>query len=154
SVALGQGSVADRANTVSVGSAGNERQITNVAAGTANTDAVNVGQLNDAISNASSNAVQQATQQANAYTTQQIGIVKKQINTLGAAAMAASSLIPNARAEGNFQMAVAAGTYGGESALALGANWYVSDRVLLNAHVSKSTGGGGTGASVGATIGF
>jgi autotransporter adhesin len=35
SVALGQGSVADRANTVSVGSAGNERQITNVAAGTA-----------------------------------------------------------------------------------------------------------------------
>ncbi|HEV3429475.1 MAG TPA: YadA-like family protein [Paraburkholderia sp.] len=45
-------------------------------------------------------------------------------------------------------------TYGGESALALGANWYVSDRVLLNAHVSKSTGGGSTGASVGATIGF
>ncbi|WP_321884265.1 ESPR-type extended signal peptide-containing protein [Paraburkholderia bannensis] len=48
-----------------------------------------------------------------------------------------------------------AGTYGGESALALGANWYVSDRVLLNAHVSRATGSGaGTGASVGATIGF
>lgn len=45
SVALGANSVADRSNTVSVGSAGQERQVTNVAAGTANTDAVNVGQL-------------------------------------------------------------------------------------------------------------
>lgn len=45
SVALGADSIADRANTVSVGSAGNERQITNVAAGTADTDAVNVSQL-------------------------------------------------------------------------------------------------------------
>ncbi|MGF6869214.1 autotransporter adhesin [Paraburkholderia sp. GAS205] len=49
SVALGAGSVADRANTVSVGAAGAERQIINVAAGTANTDAVNVLQLNNAI---------------------------------------------------------------------------------------------------------
>ncbi|MCY0775619.1 YadA-like family protein [Enterobacter cloacae complex sp. 2022EL-00788] len=46
SVALGAGSVADRENTVSVGSEGNERQITNVAAGEKETDAVNVGQLN------------------------------------------------------------------------------------------------------------
>jgi autotransporter adhesin len=45
SVALGAGSVADRANSVSVGKIGSERQITNVAAGTANTDAVNVSQL-------------------------------------------------------------------------------------------------------------
>ncbi|WP_322034177.1 YadA family autotransporter adhesin, partial [Paraburkholderia sp. J76] len=154
SVALGAGSVADRDNTVSVGSAGNERQVTNVAAGTAGTDAVNVNQLNDAVSNATGSAVQQATQQANAYTNQQIGVVRKQMNSLGAAAMAASSLIPNARAEGNFQMAAAAGTYGGETALAVGANWYVSDRLLLNAHVSKSTGGGSVGASVGATFGF
>ncbi|MCP3707521.1 YadA-like family protein [Paraburkholderia sp. CNPSo 3274] len=155
SVALGAGSVADRANTVSVGSAGSERQITNVAAGTAGTDAVNVDQLNDAVGNATGSAVQQATQQSNAYTNQQIGVVRKQMNALGATVMAASSLIPNARAEGNFQMAVAAGTYGGESALALGANWYVSDRLLLNAHVARSTGSGGsTGASVGATFGF
>ncbi|CAM2181672.1 Autotransporter adhesin SadA [Paraburkholderia sacchari] len=45
SVALGAGSVADRENTVSVGAAGAERQITNVAAGTADTDAVNVSQM-------------------------------------------------------------------------------------------------------------
>ncbi|WP_293705386.1 ESPR-type extended signal peptide-containing protein [Stenotrophomonas sp. UBA7606] len=45
SVALGAGSVADRDNAVSVGAAGKERQITNVADGTAATDAVNVRQL-------------------------------------------------------------------------------------------------------------
>lgn len=44
-VALGAGSVADRANAVSVGSKGAERQIINVAAGEADTDAVNVSQL-------------------------------------------------------------------------------------------------------------
>ena len=46
SVALGQGSIAARPNTVSVGAPGQERQITNVAAGIAPTDAANVGQLN------------------------------------------------------------------------------------------------------------
>ncbi|WP_455776950.1 beta strand repeat-containing protein, partial [Burkholderia stabilis] len=45
SVALGSGSIADRAQSVSIGSVGNERQITNVAAGTQATDAVNFGQL-------------------------------------------------------------------------------------------------------------
>ena len=44
-VALGAGSVADRANAVSVGSTGANRQIINVAAGEADTDAVNVSQL-------------------------------------------------------------------------------------------------------------
>ncbi|MFL9945434.1 YadA-like family protein [Paraburkholderia agricolaris] len=45
SVALGANTVADRANTVSVGSTTAQRQIVNVAAGTQNTDAVNVAQL-------------------------------------------------------------------------------------------------------------
>ncbi|WP_156447876.1 ESPR-type extended signal peptide-containing protein, partial [Burkholderia sp. MSMB2157WGS] len=45
SVALGAGATATRNNTVSVGSATQQRQITNVAAGTQDTDAVNVGQL-------------------------------------------------------------------------------------------------------------
>ena len=44
-VALGQGAVADRANTVSVGNANAKRQITNVAAGAQDNDAVNVAQL-------------------------------------------------------------------------------------------------------------
>src|SRR3546814_872860 len=48
SVALGAGSIADRVNSVSVGDVGGERQITNVAAGTEDTDAVNLAQLNEA----------------------------------------------------------------------------------------------------------
>ena len=55
-VALGAGSVADRANAVSVGSSvkGNKitRQIINVAEGTEDTDAVNVSQLRKATANA------------------------------------------------------------------------------------------------------
>lgn len=46
SVAIGAGSVADRANTVSVGADGATRQVTHVSAGTADTDAANVGQVN------------------------------------------------------------------------------------------------------------
>ena len=45
SVALGRTSVADRSNTVSVGAVGTERQIVNVRAGTADTDATNFAQL-------------------------------------------------------------------------------------------------------------
>lgn len=45
SVALGGGSIADRANVVSVGNGTQGRQIAYVAAGTQATDAVNVGQL-------------------------------------------------------------------------------------------------------------
>jgi trimeric autotransporter adhesin len=45
SVAIGAGSLANKANTVSVGSVGSERQVANVAAGTQQTDAVNLSQL-------------------------------------------------------------------------------------------------------------
>ncbi|WP_242680988.1 YadA-like family protein [Paraburkholderia hospita] len=151
SVALGAGSVASEDNTVSVGSASQQRRVTNVAAGTATTDAVNVGQLNDAITNASNNTVNQA----NSYTDSQFNKMNDKMNSLGAAAMAATSLIPNARAEGNFQMSAAAGTYGGAAAVAIGANYWVNDRVLVNAHVTRATGNGAnTGASAGVTIGF
>src|SRR5690606_4844945 len=55
SVALGTYSVAERDHTVSVGSVGNERQITSVAAGTEATDAVNKAQL-DAVAGSTSEA--------------------------------------------------------------------------------------------------
>ncbi|MFM0056698.1 YadA-like family protein, partial [Paraburkholderia phytofirmans] len=48
-VAIGYNSTADRANTVSVGASGSTRQIVNVAAGSQDTDAVNLGQMNTAI---------------------------------------------------------------------------------------------------------
>ncbi len=51
-VALGFGSTNDRASTVSVGTAGGERQIVNVAAATADTDAVILSQLKDSAQSA------------------------------------------------------------------------------------------------------
>ncbi|WP_241018847.1 YadA-like family protein [Paraburkholderia sp. Tr-20389] len=56
-VALGANAYADRANTVSVGNATLQRQIINVAAGTADTDAVNVGQLRGAVTSGLADAV-------------------------------------------------------------------------------------------------
>ncbi|WP_249744582.1 YadA-like family protein [Burkholderia pyrrocinia] len=136
---------------VNVAGTAGDRRISGVAAGVANDDAVNVSQLNNAVQQATSGAVNQA----NAYTNQQVSGLSRRLDALGAEAMAASSLMPNARAEGNVQLAAAAGTYGGATALALGANVWLSDRVLVNAHVAQSTGSGGRfGASVGATIGF
>jgi len=56
-VALGSNSVTDRPNSVSVGAPGAERQITNLAAGSSPNDAVNVAQLDAAMSGGSANAV-------------------------------------------------------------------------------------------------
>ncbi|MGT7661368.1 YadA-like family protein, partial [Escherichia coli] len=53
--------------------AGNERQITNVAAGTADTDAVNVKQLNDKAA--------ETLNAANSYTDNKITETKNELNT-------------------------------------------------------------------------
>ncbi len=77
-VALGANSVADQENTVSVGAAGAERRVTNVAAGTGDTDAVNVSQLNDTAATTLQQAntyTDGALQQANSYTDQQIALL-------------------------------------------------------------------------------
>ncbi|WP_282298031.1 YadA-like family protein [Stenotrophomonas sp. PS02289] len=77
-VAIGANSVADQDNTVSVGAAGAERRITNVAAGTADTDGVNVSQLNDTAATTLQQAnsyTDGALQQANSYTDQQIALL-------------------------------------------------------------------------------
>jgi len=65
SVALGKDSVATEPNTVSVGSSGNERRITNVAAGINSTDAVNMGQLGEVSSRVSVNSANIAKNKRN-----------------------------------------------------------------------------------------
>lgn len=155
SVAIGPGSVADRDNTISFGSAGAERQLTNVAPGVAATDAVNLGQAQAL----AGNAAQQAIQQSNAYTDRQVQALdektQKQMAGVGALAMASSALVPNARAEGNSSISMAVGTYGGENAIAAGVNYYASNQILLNAKVAvTSAGPSRVGFAVGATFGF
>ncbi|KVL37852.1 ESPR-type extended signal peptide-containing protein [Burkholderia sp. MSMB1835] len=125
SVALGAGSTADRDNAVSVGSAGAERQITNVAAGTAPTDAVNVQQMN--------NAAHSARQDA-------MGGV--------AAAMAVAGL-PQSTQPGRTFVAVAGSTYGGEYGSALGVSYMTRDgKWTIKASANTSSRG-----TVGAVVG-
>jgi len=140
SVALGAGSVADRADTVSVGAAGQERQITNVAAGTAATDAVNVSQMNDART--------QAVNTANAYTDHRFDSAQRDAYAGSASALAMAGL-PQSVFAGKGMVALGGGTYGGESALAVG----VSRVTQSGKWVFKGGATTNTRGEVGATVG-
>ncbi|MGF6789314.1 YadA-like family protein [Paraburkholderia sp. 35.1] len=147
SVALGQGSVTDRDNSVSVGSAGHERQITNVAAGTADTDAVNFGQMNSSVA--------QGVQQANNYTDQRINATNQAVNNLarnaysGIAAATALTMIPEVDQGKKLSFGIAAATYNGYQAIALGGTARIKDNIKVKAGVGMSAGG--TTAGIGAS---
>ena len=123
SVALGQGSVADRDNTVSVGNAatGQLRAIANVAPGLLGTDAVNVNQLQQAVSG--------AVQQSNAFAAR------------GVAASLAMPAMP-ALAAGRKWMGAAVGNYAGASAIGFAFGYQVSENLNLGLGVSTATSGG------------
>lgn len=70
SIALGAGAVAAEANTVSLGVAGSERRIVNLAAGTADTDGVNVSQLKESAATTLASANQYTDEQADATLTE------------------------------------------------------------------------------------
>jgi autotransporter adhesin len=148
-VALGDGSVADRANTVSVGSAGNERQVTNVAAGTATTDAVNVGQLNDAVAGAVGNLPAGMTSKD--YTDKQINMVQQSVNGVargayaGVAAATALTMIPDVDQGKTLSVGVGTANYKGYQATALGA----SARITQNLKVKLGAGYSAEGTTVG-----
>ena len=141
SVALGQGSVADRANTVSVGAAGQERQITNVAAGVQGTDAVNVNQLQQSMSG--------AVGQANSYTDDQIRSARRDAYGGTATALAAAGL-PQAVLPGRGMVAMAGGTYGGQSAIAIGVSQLSETGKWVYKVQGTSDSRGQFGASIGA----
>ena len=133
SVAIGAGSVADRDNSVSVGSVGHERQITNVADGTAPTDAVNVRQMD----------------QRFGETNRMINDVAKNAYAGVAAAMAMPNLTPSQ--PGKTVVAAGAANYKSGSAIAAGATYRTRDgKWLMNGAVSvTSTGDAGVRAQVG-----
>lgn len=132
SVALGAGSVADRANSVSVGYAGGERQITNVAAGTADTDAVNVSQL------------KQSAASSNQYVNNKVAYLKNMIDdqkdkmSAGIAGAMAMSGLPQPYSPGASMVGIAGGTYQGQSAIALGVST-ISDNGKWVTKLSGST---------------
>jgi autotransporter adhesin len=137
-VALGAGSVADQADTVSVGSAGSERRIVNVAPGVANTDAVNVGQLNQATAGALS--------QANRYT----NLISRRADAATAAAMA-TAYMPQATKPGKGIVTAGFGVFNGQTGFAVGAGFrFNDDRTTFRAGVTfTSQGRAGGGAGVG-----
>ena len=89
------GSLANASNTVSVGSAGNERRITNVAAGINPTDAVNMNQLQSVATGLGSQI---------AGVQQQVGNVDRRLRDGVALAMASGGVpsVPTGRKVGVF----------------------------------------------------
>ncbi|EDG7639982.1 hypothetical protein B9756_11595 [Salmonella enterica subsp. enterica serovar Enteritidis] len=98
----------------SVGSEDGQRQITNVAAGSADTDAVNVSQL------------KRSVEEANTYTDQKMGEMNSKIKGVenkmsgGIASAMAMAGLPQAYAPGANMTSIAGGTFNGESAVAIG----------------------------------
>ncbi|KAG8152573.1 YadA family autotransporter adhesin [Burkholderia catarinensis] len=146
-VAVGQGSVADRDNSFSVGAKGSERQITNVAAGTAPTDAVNVQQLNDNLTAAST--------QAKGYTDQRIGQVYNAVNDLkkdmygGVASAMAVAGLPQPTGAGRSMVSAATSNYHGQQGFAAGYS-YVTES---NRWVVKASVTGNARSDFGAVVG-
>lgn len=137
SVAVGANSVASAPNTLSVGSVGNERGISNVAPGVNGTDAVNLSQLNNAAA------------QSNRYTDQQIKGLKRYVDGGVAATMAVAGL-PQATEPGKNMVSMAGSTWQGQQGMAIGIS-RVSERGrwIYKGSLATSTRGHG-GAVIGA----
>ena len=145
--ALGTNAVADRENSVSVGSVGDERQITNVAAGTRGTDAVNLDQL--------SASVADITSGANAYTDQRYMELKNdlkqqdEILSAGIAGAMAMASLPQSYSPGSSMTVAAVSSYRGQASLAFG----VSHMSSNGRWVTKLQGSTDTQRKVGVALG-
>jgi trimeric autotransporter adhesin len=131
-VALGAGSVASLANTVSVGAPGGERRITNVAAGINPTDAVNVSQLNSLASSLSANFQSLQTQ---------IEDVDKRARR-GIAAAAAISSIPVVLNPGQTSFTLGSGFYRDAGAVSVSLTHRLNTVVPIYLQAGYSNGGG------------
>lgn len=134
SVAVGANSVASAPNTLSVGSVGNERGISNVAPGVNGTDAVNLNQLNNAAA------------QSNRYTDQQIKGLKRYVDGGVAATMAVAGL-PQATEPGKNMVSMAGSTWQGQQGMAIGVS-RVSERGRWSYKGSLATSTRGHGGAV------
>jgi trimeric autotransporter adhesin len=132
SVAIGSGSTNTVANTVSFGSAGNERRLTNVAAGVNQTDAVNVGQLNSVAAGFSS--------QIGGLQNQIIDNQREARRGIVAAVAVAPVLMPSAA--GKTTVAVNTGYYRGETGVGIGVSHRLNLALPTVVYGSYSNGGG------------
>lgn len=135
SVSIGSGSTNTAANTVSFGSPGNERRLTNVAAGINPTDAVNVGQLQSTVSGLQG----------------QINDNRWEARGGVALALASSGLRYDDR-PGKLSMAGAYGNFKGESGIAFGLGYAATNRLRFNASVSGVPSQGSVGGAVSGSV--
>ncbi|MDN4589403.1 hypothetical protein DBA29_12960 [Xenophilus aerolatus] len=139
SVALGQGSIADRPASVSVGSADAPRQITNVAPGTAPTDAVNRAQLDTA-------GAQLAARLTSQFSTDLQGV--RDLAARGVAQAMAMPSVPGLQA-GRRWIGAAMASYAGQNALGLGFAYQLDTNWQVGGGLSVATG---SGSQVGARV--
>ncbi|MDR6503945.1 autotransporter adhesin [Burkholderia ambifaria] len=148
SIAIGANSTdGGRSNVVSVGNSTQQRQITNVAAGTQPADAVNVQQFNSGLAS--------AINQANNYTNSQIHGLQNSLESTrkdadgGAAAAMAVAGLPQPSSPGMNMVAIAGSVYRGQSGQALGIT-----RISENGHwIYKGAVTSSTRGSYGVVLG-
>ncbi|MFD2059674.1 YadA-like family protein [Paraburkholderia solisilvae] len=137
------------------------KKITNVAAGTATSDAVNVGQLNDAVADANSYTDARVGDlpqgmSSKDYTDQRINSMQSQVNSVaknaygGIAAATALTMIPDVDQGKTIAVGVGTGNYKGYQAMALGASARITQNLKVKIGAGMAPGNGttvGAGAS-------
>ena len=126
-MALGANSVADQPNTVSVGSPGAERRITNVAPGINPTDAVNFAQL--------------------AGVQQNVANVAR-LAYSGIAGATALSMIPQVDATKPFAIGMGVADYKGYNSVAFGASARISQNIQVKVGASFTDSNQSVGAGI------
>ena len=132
SVALGNNSTVSSSNEVSVGSATQQRKITNVADGdvsATSTDAVNGRQLYKAMQNSNDNLRNEVNEK--------IDDVKNEVNHVGSLSAALAGLHPmQYDPKAPAQVMAALGHYKNKQSVAVGLSYYFNDRFMMSAGVA------------------
>ena len=136
SVALGNNSTITSSNEVSVGSATQQRKITNVADGevsATSTDAVTGKQLYSAIQNIGTAGIENLRNEVN----EKISNVKDEVNYVGSLSAALAGLHPmQYDPKAPTQVMAAIGNYKNKQSVAVGLSYYFNDRFMMSTGVA------------------
>ena len=136
SVALGNNSTVSSSNEVSVGSATQQRKITNVADGdvsATSTDAVTGRQLYKVMQNSGTTGIENLRNEVN----EKIDDVKNEVNHVGSLSAALAGLHPmQYDPKAPAQVMAALGHYRNKQSVAVGLSYYFNDRFMMSAGVA------------------
>ena len=136
SVALGNNSTVSSSNEVSVGSATQQRKITNVADGevsATSTDAVTGKQLYKVMQNSGTTGIENLRNEVN----EKIDDVKNEVNHVGSLSAALAGLHPmQYDPKAPTQVMAALGHYRNKQSVAVGLSYYFNDRFMMSAGVA------------------